>query len=459
MRRLSKLRHGIVNNLEDFLFGVSLLLVLLFLAVMVWDGVEKWVSSLLGIGGESNSKYDVLRAVAFGLVGVLLAWQASISYRRAKAMEDAANAQARATEEQAKANQNAEQGQRQERLKNAIEHLGHASDSVRMGGAYELFHLARDTQGRDAEELRQTVLDILCAHIRRTTGESEYRERHKPKPSEEIQSLLTLLFVREPEVFKGLHINLQGSWLDGANLREARLEKAVLTEAYLRGADLAEADLKEANMTKTHLQGADLTEARMQRACLRRTRMQGACLNEARLNEAKLYWVQMQGAKLMAARMQGASLLHTEMQGADLHEARLQLAMLTDVGLQAARLVKAQLQAATLDGVRLGGVTPEGSSLVEERIRDRIGMSSTLVGTIFQGGLTEQDVASILEAASASDRDPNVLKASLDPHIGEPASDEPESNGVFTDPYIAEEAERWIAEYEQAMSEVPEDDS
>ena len=40
------------------------------------------------------------------------------------------------------------------------------SDSVRLGGAYELFHLAQDT-----EELRQTVLDILYAHIRRTTGE------------------------------------------------------------------------------------------------------------------------------------------------------------------------------------------------------------------------------------------------------------------------------------------------
>ena len=64
----------------------------------------------------------------------------------------------------------AEQGQRQERLKTAIEHLGHESDSVRMGGAYELFHLAKDV-----EELRPTALDILCAHVRLKTGESKYR--------------------------------------------------------------------------------------------------------------------------------------------------------------------------------------------------------------------------------------------------------------------------------------------
>ena len=121
--------------------------------------------------------------------GVLLAIQAVLSYIRAKAMEDAANAQAGATEQQAKANENAERGLRQERLKNAIEHLGHGSDSVRLGGAYELFHLAQET-----ENLRQTALDILCAHIRRTTGETVYREKHESKPSEEIQSLLTLLF-------------------------------------------------------------------------------------------------------------------------------------------------------------------------------------------------------------------------------------------------------------------------
>ena len=99
-----------------------------------------------------------------------------MSYKRARAMEDAANAQADAaraqagaTAEQAKANLNAEMGLRQERLKNAIEHLGHSSDSVRLGGAYELFHLAEDT-----ESLRQSVLDVLCAHIRRTTVEIEY---------------------------------------------------------------------------------------------------------------------------------------------------------------------------------------------------------------------------------------------------------------------------------------------
>ena len=45
-------------------------------------------------------------------------------------------------------------------------------------------------------------------------------------------------------------------------------------------------------------------------------------------------------------------------------------------------------------------------------------------------------------------------------HIGRPRSNElPEDSGAIIGTYTKEEAEQWIAEYEEAMSEVPEDDS
>ncbi len=197
--------------------------------------------------------------------GILIALQALIASGQTKAMEDAVL--------------KTEQGQRQERLKNAIAHLGHDSDSVRLGGAYELFHLAQDT-----ENLRQTILDILCAHIRWTTGETEYREKHKAEPSEEIQSLLTLLFVQKHDVFEGLHINLEESWLNGADLNKARLEKAVLTGAYIKESRMQGVDLHDARM-----QGTDLHDAQMQGADLHDARMQGADLRDARMQGADLY--------------------------------------------------------------------------------------------------------------------------------------------------------------------------
>ena len=222
--------------------GLIILLSVLFtslVAVMLNKNVEGYIGQLLGLSGKDGLKNEILTFLGLSMGGVLLALQALIANIRAKAMENASNAQA-------EANKNTEKGQRQERLKNAIEHLGHNSVSIRLGGAYELFHLAQDTK-----ELRQTVLDILCSHIRRTTAEREYRKKyHKLKPSEEIQSLLTLLFVQKDDhdTFKGLHINLQGSWLNGANLGKARMEKANLREVHLQDAWLGYARLRNATL-------------------------------------------------------------------------------------------------------------------------------------------------------------------------------------------------------------------
>ena len=134
-------KHSTMNLFLIFqygLIGAFVVLFVAFTAVTVFEGAEECISQLLGL----YAKNEILKFLGIGMGGVLLALQAMMSYKRAKALEDTANvqaeaakAQAKATEEQAKANQNTEQGQRQERLKNAIEHLGHDKDSVRLGGA------------------------------------------------------------------------------------------------------------------------------------------------------------------------------------------------------------------------------------------------------------------------------------------------------------------------------------
>ena len=397
-------------------FLVALLSVLLaaFVGVMFSDCAAENIGGYLGLIKKADAsvpKNEILKFLGIGMGGVLLAIQAVMSYMRAKAMEDAANAQAGATEQQAKANENAERGLRQERLKNAIEHLGHRSDSVRLGGAYELFHLAQDT-----ETLRQTVLDILCAHIRRTTGEAEYRVKHRSKPSEEIQSLLTLLFVQEHEVFKGLHINLQGSWLNGAKLENARLEKANLLGVYLQKARLKGAHLQEADLLGAYLQSANLTE----------THMQGVDIWGAHLQGASLVKAYLQGTNIWGAQLQGANILDAQFQGSDLSGAQLQ-------------------------GVASN--TPEPFLGLVKRIRGAIGRQSDLSGVIFEGGLNQEDVNSLVEGLSYEDA--KVLREKLTPHIDKPTSHElPENSGAVTGAYTQEEAEEWIAEYEKAMSKV-----
>ena len=421
------------RTLQNFLIVLLIVLAVVFVVVLFSKSFETYVLKFLGL--KNDAKYEALKFLGIGIGGVLVALQALMSYTRAKAIEktaeaqadaakaqvDAAKAQAIATEEQAKANLHTEKGQRQERLKNAIEHLGHDKESVRLGGAYELFHLAKEF-----EEMREWVFDILCAHIRRTTSENEYRETYRSKPSEEVQSLLNLLFVKEHEkeheVFKGLYTNLSGTWLNGSDLWRARLGGASLDDAYLQEACLVEA----------HLQGALLDDAHLQRASFDHAYLQGASFDGAHLQGTILDNAHLQGASLIGVHLQEASLIETDLRGAKSHKSHHKLTQ-------------------TMKELM------EGSDF-EQVIRRSSDQESDLSGAIFGGGLSQKDCDSFVKGLS--DEIAEELRKNLEPHIGKPKSNKlPKDSCATTGSYTEKEAEQWIAEYEQAMSEVPEDDS
>ena len=401
-------------------FLVALLVVLLANFMFVFVIKEpKWILDRLG----ASDKFQALKFLGLSMGGILFVIQIAIS---------------------SGVNQNAEEGLRQERLKNAIEHLGNRSGSVRLGGAYELFHLAEDVQ-----ELRQTALDILCVYIRRTTGEEPYRKEHESEPSEEIQSLLTLLFVQKHEVFKSLRIDLQKSWLKGADLAVARLEDAVLNNAHLQGAILDRAQLQGARLGEAHLQGAYLKRARLEEAHL-----QGANLLGAQLQGARLLRAQLQGAFLAGAQLQGAFLASAQLQGALLGEAQLQGAYLLGVSLQGANLQRAHLQ---------GVVSSSQSFPLEsfaERMRRGINRESDFARVAFEGGLSPDDIDEIVSGLPDFGLEKTRLRSLLKQHASPTASNKlPKNSGAIVGKYKKEEAEEWIAEYEEAMSEVPKADN
>ena len=426
------------NSLLSFLVFLLIVAFVTFVGVLFFDCVENCISGLIGL----TAKNKILTFLGIGMGGILVALQAQMSYKRSKAMEDTAEAQAKATKEQARANKNTEQGLRQERLKNAIEHLGHDSSSVRLGGAYELFHLAEDNK-----DLRKTAFDMLCLYIRQTTRENEYQEKHKSKPSEEVQSLLTLLFVQDHEVFKDLQINLQGSWLNGADLYRARLEKAILAKAHLQGATLAKARLQEANLAQVCLRETNLVQAQLQ----------GAYLIKACLQGTYLIGTRMQMTVLDRACLQGAYISGTYLQGTSLYGAHLQGANISEIGLQGASLYEAHLQGTGSKNGPLG--TP-----FADRIRGSIDQNKSIgderdmYEVVFEGGLSREDVDAFVEGLS--DEKAEQLQRVLEPHIGESKSYRlPTNSYAITGAYTGEEAKKWIAEYEEAMSKVPEDDS
>ena len=249
----------------------------------------------------TSPRRETLQFLGLAVGGVLIAIQSPASYRRASAMVDAVAAQADIACQQVVASKHTERGQRQERLRSAIGHLGEASVSVRLGGAYQLFHLASDSK-----EFRRTALDVLCAHIRQTTRTEAYREGFKFEPSVEIQTLLKLLFIEGNRFFRGMPVDLHRSHLVGANLANAHLEGANLTEVKLAASLARGAHLQGALLRGSYLHWADLTGAHLQ----------GAILHQSHLHCAVLRDSECQGASIGGASMQGGELDGTEFQSA-----------------------------------------------------------------------------------------------------------------------------------------------
>ena len=81
-----------------FLISILGLFFVSFGFVMFSVTFEQRVGPLLGLPGQKN---EILTFLGIGMGGVLVALQALMSYIRAKAMEDTANAQIKAAEQQA----------------------------------------------------------------------------------------------------------------------------------------------------------------------------------------------------------------------------------------------------------------------------------------------------------------------------------------------------------------------
>ena len=160
---------------------------------------------------------------------------------------------------------------------------------------------------------------------------------------------------------------------------------------------------------------------------------------------AKLRGAQLQEAILWEANLQAAVLWDTQLQGANLAKAKLQAAELCFAQLQAAHLMEAKLQGITSNKALFDSF--------EKRINDRIGKENELNGATFEGGLKQENIDCIV--ADIPDKEAREgLRKELIKHIKIKSYSLPNDRGAIIDPYTEEDAEKWISEYKEAMSEV-----
>lgn len=210
--------------------------------------------------------------------------------------------------------------QRDSRFSKGVELLGNANESARTGAAYSLFFLAKDYP----EEFAKPVFEILCSHVRAITTTEEYKKNNNKRPSNEIQSILNLLF-------KNQSLDLDGSFWNEEREQEEDEEyirntifkdfSPNLSHSYLKYADLIGANLYGAQFSNSNLEGAFLG---------------GSCLKESMFIKSTLI-----GAKIYGANLSGSFFLSgTKLNNADLEGATLDGLTLDDVILDYAKISK-----------------------------------------------------------------------------------------------------------------------
>lgn len=214
----------------------------------------------------------------------------------------------------------------------AIDQLGSASGTIRLGGIYALERVVTDSPAD-----QRAVVEVLSAFVRSLSTAPALRTPAPPAadgtvpplpPAIDIRAAVQVL-ARLPHRDAVPRADLTGADLTGpasltdltlpdADLSRARLAEANLTGAQLDGANLTRALLLRANLSHAFLVEANLAEARLAEAILVRAELFGANLTGAQLTGADLTGARLVDAKLAGAQLGGANLTGTGLFGVDL---------------------------------------------------------------------------------------------------------------------------------------------
>lgn len=210
------------------------------------------------------------------------------------------------------------------------------------------------------------------------------------------------------------HAAVAGSYLCGANFRQADLSGAILDSARMQqtnlwGANLTDADmchtmLCEANLmrakfTNTNLYSADLSNANLWKAELSEARLAFTNLTAANLEQAVLVDAIFWDANCCRANLKNTNMLRCRASGtnfsqADLSNTKLEMADLSKANFTDAIVTHANLQRASLSGATLTRCKFTGSSL-EQAVLVNADLTQADIGNCRIYGLSVWDLVGL----------------------------------------------------------------
>ena len=307
----------------------------------------------------------------------------------------------------------------------AVELLGNNETSARTGAIYSLYELAKDSK-----KYRKQIAQILCSHIRSKTQNERYQAQHETAPSNEIQTIIDVLF-RNVNGVMGLYChdfakekdfptpNLSRAYLygayfvraqcrkadfsfarcqkakfmhancDGAFFYSAKCRGAFFNYGKFRWADFADAELQNVQFYGVKSQGADFRSAQCQSSKFLSSQCQSADFSEAQLQEVDFISAQCQGANFRDAQCQGTNFYDAQCQGASFAKAECQRAIFSTAKCQGATFNFTALQFASLAGADFRGACDYNGWVPLE---DRIGKRTEVENAIFSGPFSERSI-------------------------------------------------------------------
>ena len=193
-----------------------------------------------------------------------------------------------------------------------VDNLKYSNEAIRNEAIDNLYKYAYEHSTR----YLKSVCDVFCSHICDITNDSTYRKQNNKTPRKDIQNILDRLLRKDGDtlIFAPLRKSLQGTYLYGANFRDAILSNVDFEEATLSKADFKYAKLNDVNFRDAILDdNVSFEESELTNVNFRYNRLTNVIFKKSKINTGRFKFTKLTKVNFDNAHIDVADFGESEM--------------------------------------------------------------------------------------------------------------------------------------------------